>query len=163
MADSLFWRPYFWKRLHANPLGELIEEYVKHFRELGYTWLTVRGHVQALEHFGYWLGSKGLGPKAVSRELVRRFIREHLPRCRCPRPVPRRVPNVRPALNHLLRLIRAKGMLNEEVRREPIDVVIDEFRIHLRDVCGLSDSTCTSRTRYAREFLEKRFGTGELR
>lgn len=163
MADSLFWRPYFWNRLHANSLGELIEEYVKHFRELGYTWLTVRAHVQALEHFGYWLGSKELGPKAVNRDLVRRFIREHLPRCRCPRPAPRRVHNVRPALKHLLHLLRAKGMLNEEVRREPIDVVIDQFRIHLRDVCGLSDSTCTSRTRYAREFLEKRFGTGKLR
>ncbi len=163
MADSLVRRPYFWARLKANPLGELIEEYVAHFRELGYAWLTIRERVQSLEHFGCWLRSRGLGLKAVNRELVRRFIREHLPRCRCPRPAPRRVHNVRPALNQLLRLLRAKGMLNEEVPHKPIDVAIDQFRSYLRDVCGLAESTSAGRSRDVREFLEKRFGKGELR
>lgn len=162
MADSLFRRPYFWTRLHANPLGELIEEYVAHFRELGYAWLTIRERVQSLEHFGSWLRSRRLGPKAVNRQLVRSFIREHLPRCHCPRPAPVLLRQVRPALNHLLGLLRAKGALNEDVRRGPIDVVIDQFRHYLREVCGLSESTCTDRARYTRKFLEKRFGRRKL-
>jgi site-specific recombinase XerD len=163
MADSLYRRPYFWVRLRANPLGELIKEYVAHFRELGYSWLTVRAHVQALEHFGCWLRSNSLCPKAVNRELVRRFIRGHLPRCHCPHPAPVSLHQVRPALKHLLRLLRAKGELNEVVHSGPIDAVIDQFGIYLRDVCGLSESTRTSRTGYAREFLKKRFGRRELR
>ena len=109
MADSLFRRPYFWARLHLNPLGELIEVYVKHFRGLGYTWLTVRSHVQALEYFGCWPGSKGLGANAVNRELAQCFIREHLPRCRCPRPAPVSLHQVRPALKHLLAVARKWG------------------------------------------------------
>ena len=66
MADTLFRRSYYWDRLRANPLGEIIEEYVQHFRGLGYSWLTVRGYVQSLEHFGGWLRSRRLGPKAVN-------------------------------------------------------------------------------------------------
>lgn len=158
MADSLFRRPHYWDRLRANPLGELIEEYVAHFRGLGYSWLTVRAHVQSLEHFGSWLRSKRLGPKAVNRELVRAFVRDHLPRCRCSYPAPVSLGQVRPALNHFLRLLRRKGILREAGRRWPIDAVIEQFRVHLREVRGLSETTCTPRTRYVREFLEWRFG-----
>ncbi len=158
MADSLFLRPYYWERLRANPLGGFIKEYVAHFRGRGYSWLTVRQRVQSLEHFGCWLRSQGLGSKAVSRGLVQRFLREHLPKCRCPRPAPVGLHQVRPALNQLLGLLRAKGMLSDNVRRGPIEVVIEQFCSHLRDVCGLAESTCRIRSRHAREFLEKRYG-----
>lgn len=159
MADSLFRRAYFWRRLQANPLAELIQEYVAHFRTLGYSWVTVRERVQALEHFGYWLATKRLGPEAVNQDLVRRFLRDHLSRCRCPPPAPVSLTRVRPALNQLLRLLESRGggNSNEVVRRRPIDAVIEEFRAYLCNVCGLSESTCSSRVRYAREFLEGRF------
>ena len=158
MADSLFRRPYYWDRLRGNPLGEVIQDYATHFRDLGYSWVTIRKRVHSLEHFGCWLRSNGVSPKAVTPKLVRSFIRDHLPKCRCPRPAPVAILQVRPALNHLLRFLRARGLLNESICPRPIDVVIDQFRIYLRDVAGLSESTCTSRTRYAREFLEKKFG-----
>ena len=163
MSDSLFRRPYYWDRLRANPLGELIEEYVTRFRELGYSWLTVRGHVQALEHFGAWLRSKGLGPEAVNVELVQSFVRVHLPRCHCSYPAPVSLGQVRPALNHLLRLLREKGVLREAVRRWPIDAVLEQYGIHLNECCGLSERTCEIRVRYAQSFLEARFGRREPR
>lgn len=163
MLDSLYRRKYFWDRLRANPLGQVIEEHVTHFRELGYTWLTIRDHVQCLLHFGCWLRSRRVGLEAVNAELVRRFMYDHPAKCHCPRPAPVRLHQLRPALNHLLRLLRAKGLLNEDVHRGPIDTVIDQFGRYLREVCGLSESTCTSRTRYAREFLDKKFGRRELR
>ena len=158
MADTLFRRSYYWDRLRANPLGEIIEEYVQHFRGLGYSWLTVRGYVQSLEHFGGWLRSRRLGPKAVNGELVRSFIRDHLPKCRCSYPAPVTLTQVRPALNHLLRLLREKGVLREAGRHWPIDTVIEQFAVYLREVGGLSEATCMPRTRYAREFLEGKFG-----
>lgn len=165
MADSLFRRRYFYVRLRANPLGKIAEEYVSRFRGLGYSWVTIRAHVQSLEHFGSWLREKGLGLKAVSRDLVRSFIREHIPKCRCPAPAPRSLGQVRPALNHLLRLLRDRGDLapDASVRRWPIDKVIDQFDVHLRDACGLSEATRLSRVKYARQFLERRFGRREPR
>lgn len=163
MADALFRRPYFWRRLRANPLGKLIEDYVAHFRQLGYTWLTVRGHAQALEHFGAWLGSRGLGPKDVSRELVRSFLVHHIPRCRCRAPAPCSLGQVRPPLRSLLRMLRERGLLNEVVRRWPIDRVLQQFDAHLREVCGLAEATRHCRLKYAREFLEARFGRRQPR
>jgi len=53
--------------------------------------------------------------------------------------------------------------LSEAVRRWPIDAVIQQFSIHLHEVCGLSEATCVCRVRYAREFLEGRFGRREPR
>ena len=163
MADSLFRRSYYWDRLRANPLGEIIEEYVTYFRGLGYSWVTVRGYVQSLEHFGCWLRSRKLGPKAVNPELVRSFIRDHLPTCCCSYPAPVTVRQVRPALNHLLQLLREKGILCEASRHWPIDAVIEQFAVYLREVAGLSEATCTLRARYAREFLEGNFGRREPR
>lgn len=160
MADSLFRRPHYWQRLRSNPLGEIIKDYAAHFRELGYSWLTVRAHVQALEHFGHWMGVKHLGPSDVDRDLIRWFLRKHIPCCRCPAPAPCSFGQVRPALNHLLRLFESRGICdsNATARRWPIDKVLEQFQVHLRDVCGLSESTRYSRLRHAREFLEQRFG-----
>jgi integrase/recombinase XerD len=158
MTDSLFRRSYYWKRLRANPLGKIIEEYVQHFCGLGYSWLTVRGYVQSLEHFGSWLQLRRLDPKAVNGELIRSFIRDHLPKCRCSYPAPVTLTQVRPALNHLLRLLREKGILCKAGRHWPIDLVIEQFAVYLREVGGLSEATCVTRTRYAREFLEMKFG-----
>ncbi len=158
MSDSLYRRPYFWTRLHANPLGKLIEEYVAHFHDLGYSWLTIRAHVQGLEHFGNWLRSNGLGATAISRELVRSFLYDHIPKCRCSAPAPRKFHQVRPALNHLLKLLLKNGALKEAASRSPFDEILDQYRSHLREVCGLSEATSKSRIGYARQFLVARFG-----
>lgn len=160
MSESLFRRPYFWVRLRANPLGEIIEEYVAHFREQGYRWSTIRDRARCIEHFGCWLRSKGLGVRAVNRDLVHSFLHEHLATCRCPRPCPLVLKQSRAALNHLLRLLQSngKGAPPEAIHRRPIDTAVEEYRSHLRDVCGLSEATCVSRIRYAREFLEGKFG-----
>ncbi len=163
MVDSLFRRPYFLKRLRSNPLGRLTEQYVHHFRGLGYSWLTIRGHVQSLEHFGSWLRAKGLGSQAVRSDLVRSFIRDHLPNCHCRPPAPVSLGQVRPALNHLLRLLRQQGALIEIENRRPIDAVVEQYGIHLCRVCGLSDATCEFRIKYARDFLSKRFGQNDPR
>ncbi len=163
MTESLFRRPYFWARLRTNPLAEIIEEYVAHFHGLRYSWSTIRAHVQGLQHFGCWLHSKGLDATAVNRKLVRSFICDHFPKCRCPAPATKILGVVRPALNHLLRLLQKKGIVKEVAFTLPIDEVLNQYRTHLQDVCGQAESTCTSRLRYAREFLEGKFGRRKLR
>lgn len=159
MPDSLFRRPYFWTRLRANPLGKLIEEFVQHLSDLGYSWATIRERVQSLEHFGCWLRSEGLKPQAVNQALVKRFIETHLPNCRCSKPAPVFLHQIRPALKQFLKLLRLKGVLKDESHREPIEVVLDQFHTYQREVCGLAESTCRQRSGFVREFLHKKFGS----
>jgi hypothetical protein len=100
---------------------------------------------------------------AANKALVRTFLCEHLPKCHCPSPAPTRLQNVRPALNQLLRLLRDRGDLKSIVPATPMEAVLEQYCRYLRDMGGLAKSTCTSRVRYAREFLEGKFGRGVLR
>ena len=40
----------------------------------------------------------------------------------------------------------------------PVDAVLDRYRNHLRDICGLTEATCSYRLQHAREFLGGKFG-----
>jgi integrase len=151
-------------RLHANPLGELLEEYTAALRGRGYLRSTLRNHLWALEHFGLWLRAQRLSARDVNRERVHSFLHEHLPACRCPAPAPCRLCHVRPALNHLLKLLRERGVgATKGFAPTPIDATLEPFRLYLRDTCGLAESTWRARVRYAREFLQGKFGHGPLR
>jgi len=162
MSDSLFRRAYYWDRLRANPLGELIEELVARLRELGYSWLTVRGYAQALEHFTTWLIGEGLCLNDVDKELVRSFLYDHLSNCRCPKPAPTELKRVRSALNHLLRMLRERMPADVNETPTPIDAELREYRHHLKKICGLAESTCDRSVRYAREFLQASFAHNDL-
>lgn len=162
MSDSLFRRAYYWDRLRANPLGELIEEFVARLRELGYSWLTVRGYVQALEHFTTWLTGERLCLDDVDKKLVRSFLDDHLPNCEYPKPAPTGLTQVRPALNHLLRMLRERMPADANETRTPIVAELREYRRHLENICGLAKSTCDGRVRYAREFLQASFADNDL-
>jgi integrase/recombinase XerD len=162
MLKRLFHRPDVQQRLRANPLGGLLEAYAVYLHARGYDRSTMRDYVWAVEHFGSWLHSRRLSLPDVCRERVRSFLREHLPACRCPAPAPVCLSHVRPALNHLLRLLRDRG-LSPSAPSTPIDAVLEEFRLHLRDRGGLSDATYQTRARYVRAFLQRRFGRGALR
>jgi site-specific recombinase XerD len=162
MSDSLFRRAYYWDRLRANPLGEFIEEFVARLRELGYSWLTVRGYVQALEHFTTWLTGERLCLDDIDKELVRSFLYDHPSNCRCPKPAPTGLRQVRPALNHLLRMLRERMSADASQTRTPIDAELGEYRHHLQNICGLAESTCDGRVRFAREFLQASFANNDL-
>ena len=45
----------------------------------------------------------------------------------------------------------------------PVDVAVEHYGRYLRDTCGLAESTCTYRARYAREFLQAKFADGPMR
>jgi hypothetical protein len=99
----------------------------------------------------------------VTRTTIRSFLREHLPDCRCPTPAPTYPRQVRAALGHLLRLpggpLQRSGSAAPPT---PVEAFLELYREHLRTVCGLADSTCSYRLRYARDFLRGRFGDGPM-
>ena len=45
----------------------------------------------------------------------------------------------------------------------PVDVALEQYGGYIRDTCGLAESTCNYRARYAREFLQAQFADGPVR
>jgi site-specific recombinase XerD len=164
MLDQVFTRPFVLSRLRAGPFGDLLDEYASRLRDQGFTRSTIRYRIWAVEHFGTWLHAQRRSSRPLDPDAVDYFLTEHLPRCRCPSPAPLTFLTVRPALTQLLRLLRDQGRLRPEaVAPQPAVVAIEEFRHHLRQTCGLAESTCRCRVHYALAFLEGKFGHGHLR
>lgn len=150
------------RRLRLRGFDELFSEYAEWLHERGYAAKTIRNYVWGVEHFAAWLSRKKLRLRDVDRQLVRSFLDDHLPNCDCPRPAPTGLKQVRPALNHLLRMFRAQRPVDERESSTPIDVELRKYRDYLRNICGLAVSTCDGRLRFAREFLQTQFGNGAL-
>ena len=120
MLEGLFRRRWALKRIRANPIASVLERYVEYLVGRGHLPETSRGYVCVVEHFGRWLGRR-----PVSRIMVRRFIRRHLPVCRCRMPACRNLLLNRAALNRLLDMLgiapdRAglpRGLIGDLLRR----------------------------------------------
>ena len=155
MLDQLFRRPRVRARIRANLLGDRIEPYVTYLDERGHSPHTIQQYVSAVEHFGVWLASEHITIEGVTRATIDSFLHDHLPHCRCPTPAPTCLHQVRAALAHLLRV---PGIPISPARPasppNPVDVILEHYGSYLRDTCGLAESTCIYRVRYAREFLQ---------
>jgi integrase/recombinase XerD len=161
MLDHLFRRPRVRDRMRANPLGAWIEAYVTYLDKRGHPPGTIQQYAQAVEHFGAWLASEHIAVAGVTRATIDSFLKDHLPRCRCPTPAPTCLYQVRAALAHLLRVPGGHPQPPQPASPPtPVDVALGHYRTYLRDICGLAESTCTYRARYAREFLRGKFGDG---
>ena len=99
--------------------------------------------------------------RSIDELLVHRFVTEHLPACTCPSPCQRSVGGVRPALAHLLHVLRGEGRISEPKAQVPqaIQHELDRFDAHLEAVCGLAPATRTSRRMWVSKFLVDRFGS----
>jgi integrase/recombinase XerD len=161
VLDQIFERPDIRSRLRTGAVASLLDEYATRLHASGHTRRSIRQCIWAVEHFGSWLQTRDLSIPAVNKDLVCSFLYKHLPRCRCPSPAPTNLRNVRSALHHLLRLLRSRGQLDK--KPDAISAVVEPFRLHLRQVRGLAETTCVARAGFAREFLERKYGRGALR
>jgi site-specific recombinase XerD len=162
MLERLFHHPDVRQRLRAHPLAPLLREYAAYLQAQGYHCATMRDYVGAVEHFASWLHAQGFGVPDLNSERVSAFLREHLGQCHCPAHAPKTLDKVRPALNQLLRHLREQGHQEAAQPPTPLDVAVAQFRFYLRDACGLAEGTCSGRARFAREFLQGKFGSGPL-
>lgn len=142
-------------------------QYVHYLTERGYAEGTITGYVGSAAHFAYWLTRKRDGhPELINEDVIDRFLGQHLPRCRCAIACWRAKSEVRAALKHFLAMLRANGICPPHIPASPATAIaaeLAEYKQHLLEVRGLSNSTCTTRLRHIRDFLEDRFGTGPLR
>jgi len=164
MLDQYFRRPRVRTRLRANRLGAWIEAYVDYLDHRGHAPGTIQQYVQGVEHFGVWLASQQIAIDNVTRATIDSFLHDHLPNCQCATPAPTCLYQVRAALVHLLRVPSGRPSNPQPVPQlTPVTVVLGHYGSYLRDTCGLAESTCRYRTRYAREFLQGKFGDGPVR
>jgi site-specific recombinase XerD len=159
MLDRCFRRARVCERIRANPLGPELEQLTAHLLERGYGHGTIQQYLQAAEHFGRWVG-RVRRSRPIDESLVRRFLEEHLPRCRCRMPRSSHRIQVRAALRHLLRVVSAPKSEGPGTAAAvtSIEAVIQVFDQYMRDACGLAEATRLYRRRYAREFLTVKFG-----
>jgi site-specific recombinase XerD len=161
MLDHLFVRTRVLDRIRANPLGNCIPAYVGYLETRGHPRSTIRRCVRAIEHFGTWLASQRIAPEDVTRATIRSFLHEHLPICHCPTPASTYARQVRAALGHLLRLPSGPFQRHRPTSPPtPVEAILELYRGHLRNSCGLAEATCSYRLRHARVFLRSKFGNG---
>jgi site-specific recombinase XerD len=131
----------------------------------GFARHTLRSLVSSVGHFSTWLGAQTLSLAAVNEELMHSFLYGgHLADCRCSPPAPTDLAHVRPALRHLLCLLKDRGGTDPSETAAPaIGTTLESFHGHLRQTCGLAEATVRIHVYYARKFLEEKFGRGTPR
>jgi site-specific recombinase XerD len=164
MLDQVISCPRARSRLRAGPLGVLLDEYAAQLHARGYSRASIYNNVRAVGHFSAWLHAQALTLTAVNEQLIHSFLHEHLAKCDCPAPAPTDLSAVRPGLRYLLRLLRGWGRPDTmpEAVTDPISAVLEAFRIHLRQTCGVAEATARARAYFTRKFLEGKFGQGAL-
>lgn len=164
MKRKIFFSARVRRRMEATPLGITLSRFVEHLIERGYAKQTIHLYVQGVEHFGYWLGRKGLTVEDIDPLLIERFYSKHFPHCRCPKPATRSTHALRPGLRHFWTCLCDEGFCQfPTVERSSVDDLVEAFDQHLEEACGLAPATRFYRRRYARDFLEQLVCGGEIR
>ena len=162
MLETIFRRAHHLRRLRANPLGEILDRYVDYLIGRGHTPHVVHQYLRAAEHYGHWLGARRAVVTAddLTTASARLFFHEHLAACSCPGRFRRDLICCRAATHHLLRMLDGRDPAHCPAPPTPHEPLLTEYDRFLRQTCGLSDHTRGYRLRYARLFLEDRFGQG---
>lgn len=156
MLENVFHRAAVRARISSNPNGPILRQYVAFLKERGHAPGPLHQYVFAVEHFGRWAGDK-----RIDRATVDRFVKGHLPRCRCLKPAPRHLACTRAALHRLLEMLHLEQPSAADTGAE--GSLLRAYEDHLLLVCGLSPATIFYRLRYARDLLHGLGGGGTRR
>jgi integrase/recombinase XerD len=158
MVEQFFRRQHVQHRIKCNLLASLLAEFVNHLAERSYSSSSIQAYVQAAEHFGHWMQSNGRLATDICSEMVEGFL-GHLEHCNCPPPRSHTVHVVRAALHRFLDCVPISA---ERMASSPdttsIEGVVFAFDAHMCDACGFAATTRDAYQRYARWFLEDRYG-----
>jgi site-specific recombinase XerD len=150
--------------LCSSVLSRSADAYIGYLQQQQYCPLTIRAYLHGIEHFAGWVTRRHILLQAFDESLMRQFVTEHLPECRCPDPCQRSVTAVRPALAHLLHVLRMEGVLSGPQKLLPPEILgeLAEFDHHLEFDCGLATATRISRRQWVGRFLVDQFGSSPI-
>jgi site-specific recombinase XerD len=151
--------------LGPSELQPYIDGWVHFICQQGYSKYTLHMYRNAVAHFAHWMTVRRITVSVLDETLIKRFICQHLPKCRCG-PLCQRQPHViRAALKILLRYLRGQGVVRA-ARCEDPESISEELRAfgdYQEHVCGLTDTTrAVSRLRL-RAFLLAFFADRPIR
>jgi len=148
-----------------SPLSASDDTYVCYLNERGYAAGTITGYVNCVAHFAYWLKTQEADLTDINNALLKRFIDEHLPVCRCAARCRRARHELQAALGHLLTMLYPKEH-RVQAGSVPVPTAVaaelERFDRHLEEVRGLALSTRSTRFRHLRDFLIYCFGSSPI-
>lgn len=144
--------------LQDSDLAQFASAYVRRLIDRRYAQRTRLGYLNCVAHFACWMKAQRLSSGELTDLVVRRFLDEHLPRCRCSARVQRSYHQLRAALHQLLALLDELGIAKRPQDSDPIDVELDRFDRYMRHARGLAQNTRAQRLRILKTFLRTRRG-----
>jgi integrase/recombinase XerD len=152
------------RRMATGHLGIILEDFACDLEKAGYLGSSIREYLRVVEHFSLWLAHRHLSARQVSTEQISRFVRLHLPRCRCPKPANATARTCLTALHRFLEFLQRRGIVVQRPKRSTaVDRLVGNYEDYMSQTCGLADATRLHRRRYCREFLRQRFGNRSVR
>lgn len=142
--------------LNDSPISNFVATYISKLQDEGYGERTIHLYLTGLAHFSYWVKLEGVELLEPSAHLVKRFLTDHLPSCKCPLPCYPSVNNARAALQILLRVMPPSQTPPETFN--PVDLELKNFTDYMTNTCSLAKATRRYRIRYVRDFLVSEFG-----
>ena len=162
MLEYFFEAPYRLRQLRRKPLCHHIEALAEKLLRLGFTRGSGQRILGLVGKFNEFAGSVGVeNPDCIDEGLVTRFFEDELPSEGTFADAPT-------VMRHLLTHLRDQGFVSKEVSTEVVDSfqpILDRYNVHLRDVCGLTESSRANYLRYARRlmsWLQNRHGDRPL-
>jgi site-specific recombinase XerD len=158
MIDTIFRSDVVRRRMARSHLGIILHDFVLDLQRHGYALTCIHSYSQLVEHFSRWLATRRIRPRQIDEPVVERFLRRHLPQCRCPKPAPTQRRNCRAGLGRLVVFLRQRRVIPEKPAPElsEIDRLVLEYDSYLGEIAGVAPTTRQYRCRYAREFLQTR-------
>ena len=139
-------------------LAAHLEPFTQYLIERRYSAQSLNSYQVSAEHFAHWLKRNRLTVSQIDEALVARFVKHHLPQCRCAGLVRRTHKDVRAALGHLLIVLRANGLIAERLQpNTPVDQELQRFDEYMSHVRGLAPNTRGLYLRIVHHLLRQQF------
>lgn len=149
--------------LDTGPIAPHLDAYKQYLTDRGYAATTFANCVGSVAHFAQWAHGRRLRVQRIDEAAVAEFLDEHLPRCRCTRPVQRDRRSLSAALGHLLVVLRAQGVVAPPTARTtPMDEELRDYDEYMDHVRGLAPKTRSMALRIVGRLLVIRFGDGAI-
>jgi len=156
-------RPGYINWLDKGSIAPHVAAYKQYLSDRGYAATTFANCVGSVAHFAQWFRGRRLRVQRIDEALVAEFLDEHLPRCRCTRPVLRDRCSLSAALGHLLVVLRAQGVVAPPTARTtPVDEELRRYDEYMDHVRGLAPKTRSMALRIVGRLLSSRFGDSAI-
>jgi site-specific recombinase XerD len=139
-------------RLKGGPLGPYLDDLATSLHQQGYAPSSIQRCLRTGDLFGRWLQGQGYDVTQIDEVAIQHYV-SGLERYRSGH-----LPKAAQGLQHVVGLLRQRGLLIDRQSPTLIDQWLTEYDVHLEQVAGLALSTRQSYGRMAKRFLTSCFG-----